>query len=193
MANDVVFSAKNRPQRLCKTCGKCCTMAVCQYTQEELQEFSLDKESEAKDFLECFEPYETLDIPNEISPEYVQIVIEKLREQGKFVEGAPIFYRCKYVGENNLCTKYEDRYGWCHRTPTHAWTLMPPDCGFRGWQFAVREQIKHNIRKLKEHLYECELLYGEGNIPAENMTVAELREIVNEKIKAFERFGSWNW
>ncbi len=193
MVNDVGFSAKNRPQRLCKMCGQCCTMAVCQYTQEELKEFSSCEESEASDFLKCFEPYETLDKPKLISPKYVEIVINKLKEQGKYVEGAQIFYHCKHIGEDGKCTKYENRYGWCHRTPTHAWTLMPPDCGFRGWQFAVREQVKYNIRKLKERLYECEVLYGEGFIPSKNMSVAALRKIVNEKIKAFERFGSLNW
>lgn len=190
---EVSYSSKNRPQRLCKKCGKCCTMALCQYSLDELREFAHCPESESKDFLEVFVPYDNLDIPMQISKEYVELALSLLKEQGKYREGAPVFYRCKYINDDNTCSKYENRYGWCHRAPTHAWTLMPIGCGFAGWQFALREQIKHNVRKLKEYLYECELLYGEGIIPDKNITVPKLRQVIMTKILAFERFGSLNW
>lgn len=193
MSEEKVYSAKTRPQRLCKMCGKCCTMAVPQYSYEDLKEFSNCKESEAGDFLEVLKPYENLDIPREICNEYVEIVLEKLKEQEKYEENKPIFYHCKYVGEDNKCLNYENRYGWCHRAPSHGWTLMPVGCGFEGWQFGLREQIKHNIRQLKEYLYECEMIYGEGIIPSQKISVADFRAIVMEKVKAFERFGSFYW
>ncbi len=191
--DEIVYSAKHRPQRLCKKCGKCCTMAVCRYSKEELVQFSVCEESEASDFLDSFVPYDNLNEPQKICAEYVELVINKLIEQGKYNENEPIFYHCKYITEDNKCSIYENRYGWCMRTPNHGWTLMPNECGFAGWQFALREQIKHNVRKLKEYLYECEILYGEGIIPSENITVKELKELVMERIIPFERFGSLNW
>ena len=190
---EIIYSAKNRPQRLCKQCGKCCTMAVCKYSKEELEEFSACQESEAGDFLDAFIPYENLDEPSKISQEYVDVMVNKLKEQDKYKEGENIFYHCKYINPDNTCSIYENRYGWCKRTPNHGWTLMPSGCGFEGWQFALREQIKHNVRKIKEYIYECEVLYGEGEIPSKKITVKELKEIAMQRILKFERFGAMNW
>ena len=190
---NIVYSNKTRPQRLCKMCGKCCKMAVSMYSFDEMVEFSADKESEANDFLEVFVPYENLNEPRKFSPEYVDIVINKLKEQGKYNENEPVFYHCKYIKDDNSCKIYEKRYGWCKRCPAHAWMLMPVGCGFSGWQFALREQIMHDVRKLKEYLYECEMLYGEGEIPSKNMTVKELKELILSKIEPYKRFGSMYW
>lgn len=186
----IVYSAKNRPQRLCKMCGKCCTLAVARYSFDELKKFANCPESEAADFLSAFVAYDNLEEPRKISQQYVDLVIEKLQEQGKFKKDDPIFYRCKYIDENNCCSIYENRFGWCKRMPNHAWTLIPCGCGFEGWQFLLREQIKHNIRKLKEYLYEIETLYGDGIIPSKGITVEQMRQKIMEKIKPFERFGS---
>jgi len=188
-----IYSTKTRPQRLCKECGKCCKIAVSQYTYEEIEEFSVDKDSEAGDFLKVFVPYKNLDEPQKISPKYVNLIINKLKEQGKYKEGEPVFYHCRHLMTNNQCSIYENRYGWCKRCPAHAWMLMPDGCGFLGWQFALREQIMHDVRKLKEYLYECEILYGDGEIPNKNMTVPQLRELLSSKFKSFERFGSLYW
>ena len=143
--------------------------------------------------MNVFIPYETLDKPRKISPEYVTTIINKLKENGKYKDGEPVFYHCKHIMEDNKCSVYENRYGWCKRCPAHAWMIMPDGCGFQGWQFALREQIMHDVRKIKEYLYECEILYGEGTVPDKNMTVAELRELILAKIKPYERFGSLYW
>ena len=168
-------------------------MAVCQYTVEELKEFATDKESEAGDFLDVFIPYENLEEPKKISSEYVDIIVNKLKEQGKYNDGEAIFYHCKHIQPDNKCAIYSNRYGWCRRCPLHAWTIMPVGCGFSGWQFALREQIMHYVRKLKEYLYEYEILYGEGEIPSKKISVPEIREQIYSKIKAFERFGAFYW
>ena len=193
MFEPLVYSTKNRPQRLCKMCGKCCKLAVSKYSFDEMIEFSTDKNSEASDFLDVFVPYENLDEPRKISPEYVDIIINKLKEQDKYIENEPVFYHCKYIMPDNRCSIYEKRSNICKRCPAHAWMLMPVGCGFSGWQFGLREQIMHDVRKLKEYLYECEILYGEGEIPSKNITVAQLRDLIYSKIKPYERFGSMCW
>lgn len=174
-------------------CGLCCKLAVSQYSFEDMKFFANDKESEAGNFLDIFIPYENLDEPRAISSEYVDIVINKLKETGQYKEGEPIFYHCKYLQADNSCAIYESRSNTCKRCPAHAWMLMPVGCGFGGWQFALREQIMHDVRKLKEYLYECELLYGDGEIPARKMTVPQLRDLIYSKIKPYERFGSMYW
>ncbi len=192
--NKLEYSTKTRPQRLCKACGKCCTMAVCQYTKEELEQFSECKESEAGDFLSVFTPYKNLDIPRTISTEYVDFIVNKLKEQNKFDEKEPIFLKCKHSMPGGACAIYENRFGWCRRAPRHAWTIMPCGCGFEGWQFGLREQIKHSVRVLKEYLYECEITYGhDGIVPGKNITVRELTEKIKSKIAPYERFGAFYW
>ena len=169
-------------------------MAVCQYTKEELKAFSEDKESEARDFLSVFTPYESLEEPMKLSPEYVEVIINKLKETGHYDEKQPVFLKCKHALPNNKCAIYENRFGWCRRAPRHAWSIMPTGCGFTGWQFGLREQIKHSVRQLKEILYQYEILYGEhGFIPAKNTTVDELRKKIFDKIAPYERFGVMYW
>ena len=189
-----LYSTNTRPQRLCKQCGLCCTMAVCRYTQEELKTFAEDKESEAGDFLSVFTPYENLDEPKKLSAEYVEVIINKLKETGKYDENEPVFLKCKHSMPGGKCAIYEKRFGWCRRAPQHAWAIMPTGCGFTGWQFGLREQIKHTVRQLKEILYKYEVLYGEhGFIPSKNMSVDELRESILKKLAPFERFGVMYW
>ena len=94
---------------------------------------------------------------------------------------------------DNRCGIYEKRSDICKRCPAHAWMLMPVGCGFAGWQFALSEQIMHDVRKIKEYLYECEMIYGEGEIPSRKITVPQLRELLLSKIKPYERFGSMYW
>jgi len=191
---EIEYSTKTRPQRLCKACGKCCTMAVCQYTKEELEQFSECKESEARDFLSVFKAYEDLEEPLKISPEYVELIVNKLKEQGIYNEQNPLFLKCKYALPGGTCSIYQNRFGWCRRTPRHAWTMMPCGCGFEGWQFGLREQIKHSVRVLKEYLYECEVIYGrDGTVPGKSITVRELKKKIESKISPYERFGAFYW
>ena len=183
---EIVYSAKNRPQRLCKQCGKCCTMAVCKYSKAELENYSSCQESEAGDFLEVFIPYENLEEPSKISSQYAETVVSKLKEQGKYKEGENIFYHCKYINSDNTCSIYENRYGWCKRTPNHGWTLMPTGCGFEGWQFALREQIKHNVECIKKQIKDK--LINEGYfIPGNDLPMQAVVDVLKIDIDRLER------
>ncbi|MCQ2958307.1 MAG: YkgJ family cysteine cluster protein [Candidatus Gastranaerophilales bacterium] len=188
------YSSYTRPQRLCKQCGLCCTMAVFQYSQEDLDKFFERNDEEIDDFMDVFTPYKTLDKPRELAPEYVDIVVNEMKSQGIYDENRPVFMKCKHALDGGKCAIYQNRFGWCKRTPRHAWTLMPVGCGFKGWQFGLQEQIKHGVRQLKEILYEYEILYGEnGFIPSKNMTVKELKDKIMQKILPYKRFGSLYW
>jgi len=103
------------------------------------------------------------------------------------------FYYCPHIGDDNLCMIYETRPNCCRRAPRHGWSLMPPGCGFEGWQFEQREKHKKMIRSVKEHLYTIEKLSKDGKVPGRDITVEELKKTVEEKIKPWERFGSMFW
>ena len=64
---------------------------------------------------------------------------------------------------------------------------------FSNENFAIREKLKHNVRLMKEYLYECEIVYGENKIPMENITVEQLKNRINEKITPLKKFGADNW
>lgn len=59
--------------------------------------------------------------------------------------------------------------------------------------FHIREKLKHDVRLLKEYLYECEIIYGNDKIPIENITVEQLKEKINEKIAPLKQYGADNW
>lgn len=46
---------------------------------------------------------------------------------------------------------------------------------------------------MKEYLHECEIIYGEAKITNENITVKQLKEKLEEKIKPYKNFGADNW
>ncbi len=70
---------------------------------------------------------------------------------------------------------------------------MPPGCGFEGWQFEEREKTKQYVRKLKEYLITAEATAENGIVQGKDITIEELREIINKKIAQWEKYGSDLW
>ncbi|MFA6988866.1 MAG: YkgJ family cysteine cluster protein [Candidatus Gastranaerophilaceae bacterium] len=179
------------PQHLCKMCGRCCRAIIPEYSFSELEKLSKEGDDEADVFVNIFKRYDSIESARKVVPEQVEQVLRELTYQNKDLDINSInFYYCPYITEENKCSRHETRPDCCRRAPRHGWSLFPPGCGFEGWQFEKRERIKKSIRSLKEYLYEKEILHGEGPIPNQNMTVAEFRKIVDEKINEWERYGA---
>jgi len=181
------------PQYLCKMCGRCCKAIVPEYSHEELEKLAEQGDSEARVFTEFFNRYPTLDDAMKVVPEHVNQIIQTLKDKGSYNEETFTVYYCPYITENNMCSIHEQRPDCCRRAPRHGWSLMPPGCGFDGWRFEMREQHKKTIRSLKEYLYEVKQLSPNGVIPGQKMTVNELENLINEKIKPWEKYGSRYW
>ena len=49
-----------RPQRLCKMCGKCCRVVVASVPHEELVKNAENGDKSSLEFLELFEPYDSV-------------------------------------------------------------------------------------------------------------------------------------
>jgi len=183
---------EKRPQRLCKMCGKCCRMATSSIPFEHIKEMS-DKDKSAQDFLEIFEPYNSIEEAKKFDSETVDNIIGLLNIDNNFNKENTTFYHCKYIQPDNLCSKYKSRPTLCLHFPSTPWAIVPPGCGFEGWLFWKREEIKHKIRLEKEELIELKLL----KIRTHDEDTLKKIELVEQKIKRninlYQKYGSENW
>lgn len=179
---------------LCHKCGRCCRSATTYNSYQKLQELVAAGDQEATNFLSIFEPYPSIEAAREVVPEQVEQVLRVLAERKDIPLDEVTFYHCRYVTEEGLCGIYERRPRVCKEAPYNGWSVMPPGCGFEGWQFAQRESHKAEIRKLKEMQYRMEQLSPDGvHLPTRNMTLDDLREVVNQSIAPWKSYGSEYW
>lgn len=182
------------PQGICNQCGDCCRSATTFYPYHKLLEFVETGEKEAKEFLDIFEPYASIEEARKVVPRQVDQVLKVVEQRDDMNIEEVTFYHCRYIDENNLCTIYERRPRCCREAPKHGWSVMPPGCGFESWQFDMRERQKKMVRELKESLYLMESLSPDGiMMPTRDMTLEELRKTVQEKIAPWKRFGADHW
>ena len=98
----------------------------------------------------------------------------------------------KYIHDNK-CSIHATRPDCCRRAPRNGWSLFPPDCGFKGWQFQHKEKVKASVRKLKEYLLELELLPDDYVLKERNKTVKEMKDFIKEKIAPWRKYGADLW
>lgn len=181
------------PQHLCKMCGKCCKAITTPYTHEELVELAREGQEEAKVFVEVFKRYESIAAARAAVPDHVNKIMDMLSKKEGFDPSKITFYYCPHLTEQNTCAIHSTRPDCCRRAPRNGWSLFPPGCGFLGWQFMQRERVKETIRKLKEYLIELDLLSPDYVIPDRNVTASELKEVILERIKPWEKYGADFW
>lgn len=179
---------------LCLMCGKCCLAIATEYTHEKLIEMANKDEKEAKIFVDFFKRYDSIADARKVVPDQVNQILrhKKLPED---LQGTEIpFYYCEKITSDKKCTIHNDRPLCCRYAPLDGWALMPPKCGYTGWQFVEKERIKQNIRSLKEQIYEIETLGGPDAVVDElGITLKEFKEQVAKKIEPFERYGAKGW
>ena len=180
---------------MCHKCGKCCRSATTHNNHAKLLELAANGDKEAVDFLEIFEPYASVEDARQVVPDQVDQVMKVIESREDMDETNVTFYHCRYVSPEGLCTIYERRPRCCREAPGHGWSVMPPGCGFEGWQFEQREKQKRMIRDLKTSAYVMEQLSPDGiHHPVRpDTTLADLRAMVDEKIKPWKLFGSHYW
>lgn len=189
-SNDFI---KNRPQRLCKMCGRCCRVATTPKTFEELNELAKSGDESAQDFLRLFEPYPSLEEARKVVPEIVDNIIGHLQKGALYEEDKLTFYRCRYIQDNNLCGIYQDRPELCDRFPSTPWAVEPPGCGFEGWLFQKREETKQKIRRQKENLLFLENALLELKNPEQIAKTVELIEKIKNTIDSYSKYGAYDW
>lgn len=182
-----------RPQHLCHMCGKCCRVVTTSISYAELKQMEQDGDKGAVDFLSLFVPYDSIESARNVDAGVVDNIINRLKSDGSFDEKKITFYGCKYLQDNNLCSRYETRLDLCKHCPSTPWSIVPPGCGFEGWLFWQREEIKQKIRKSKEELLELKLL----RMRTKDENTLQKINIVEHKIQRgidfYKKYGSENW
>lgn len=193
ISNEPITYLPEFPQHLCNMCGKCCRAITTPYTHEELVELAKQGQEEAKVFVEIFQRYDSIEDAQKAVPDHIQNILTVLSQKPDFDESKVTFYHCPHLTEENKCSIHTIRPDCCRRAPRNGWSLFPPDCGFKGWQFQQRERIKSSIRMLKEYILELDLLESDFVIKDRNMTVLEMKNLISEKIKPWEKYGANFW
>jgi len=183
------------PQYLCRMCGRCCKSIATADSHEELIRLADLGNPEAKVFTEFFKRFPNIEEAHKVVPEQVDQIIGILKKENgeDFDENTISFYYCPHITEDNKCSMHGTRPTVCQRAPHHGWSVMPPGCGFEGWQFELREKYKKMARKLKEHLIAIEAISEDGKVPGKDMTVEELRQKIEDRIKPWSKYGSMFW
>lgn len=125
-----IDSGRNKCE--CACCASCCNLASSEYSREELLQKAENGDKFAQEFTSIFVPYESTDEARKIYPDYVSLVEEQF-EDDKGIQ----FYHCPKIGEDNLCTDYENRPQICRDFPTNPLVVFPPACSFRKWKDEV--------------------------------------------------------
>ncbi len=180
---------------LCHKCGKCCRSATTYHSHARLLEMVAQGDKEAIDFLEIFEPYDSVEDARLVEPTQVEAVLKEVERRPDMKLEDVTFYHCRYVTPEGLCGIYERRPRCCREAPGHGWSMMPPGCGFEGWQFEQREKQKRLIRDLKTSVYIMEQMSPDGihHPTRPDTTLDDLRAVMAEKIKPWKLFGSEYW
>ncbi len=194
VSNEQVVYTSDFPQHLCNMCGKCCKAITTPYTYEELVELAAQGQEEAKVFVEIFERYSSIDEAKAAVPDHVENILNQLRKNNPDLDESKVtFYHCPHLTPDNKCSIHSTRPDCCRRAPRNGWSLFPPNCGFKGWQFQQRERVKASVRKLKEYLLELELLEPHTVLSGRNMTASEMKALIKSKIKPWEKYGANFW
>jgi hypothetical protein len=122
----------DRRQSHCIGCGTCCKLACSEFSPDELTKKAKDGDNYASQFIQTFVPYESLETPRKIFPEYVKLLEDK-QESGYY------FYHCPKVTEDNRCPDYDNRPQICRDFPDNPLGFLPFSCGFNDWKLKTEE------------------------------------------------------
>jgi Fe-S-cluster containining protein len=184
---------KSRPQRLCLKCGRCCKVVTTELTYNELTKMAEAGDKESMDFLDIFEPYESIEKAKKVDKKTVDNILSKIKTNDIIDEKNITFYKCKYLLDNNLCEIYKNRKELCYRFPSSLWAIIPPGCGFEGWFFEKKEEIKKIIRKQKEEILDLEILLIESKTEEQKQKIKKIKENIESNIKKYEKYGAMYW
>lgn len=183
----------NKRPDLCRMCGKCCRVVTTSVPYDELKAKADSGDEGAIDFLDIFVPFESIEAARAVDSGIVDNIINGLNSDGVSETENLTFYTCKYLQDNNLCGKYEERKTLCKHFPSTPWAIVPPCCGFEGWLFLKREEIKQKIRKSKEDLLELKVLRNKVTDEDTLKKIDAVEHKILSNIELYKNRGSENW
>ena len=81
----------------------------------------------------------------------------------------------------------------CKHCPSSPWVIVPPGCGFEGWLFWQREEIKQKVRRYKEELLELALLRKKTKDTETVNKILAVEQKIKKNIDMYKKYGSENW
>lgn len=139
----------------CSCCGICCRCAIPSRPKETLLE-TRPNSSFTKDFFSLFEPYSSIEEAKTVCKEVVERSLKAIKDKDSIV-----FYKCKYLSDDNRCNVYEDRPDLCRVHPDNPYLLIPESCSFRKWSDECKKKhtrLKEELNRLKEYKNQLEEL-----------------------------------
>lgn len=128
----IVEINKTREKYSCNKCAACCKLASSEFSYDELKERAQNGDVFSKEFISVFIPYQNKDDARVQYPEFFDLLKKKYD-----TEDGIYFYHCPKIGEDNLCTDYENRPNICRDFPNNPLVIFPKDCGYKKWQDEV--------------------------------------------------------
>ena len=119
---------------VCNKCGDCCKLAASTYSYDQLKQRAMRGDKYSEEFVSVFVPYESEEKAKAANPEYFELLNNLLENDRVY------FYYCPKLGEDNLCTIYDDRPSICKDFPYNPLKLLPSKCAFNAWKNEVAHQ-----------------------------------------------------
>ena len=176
----------------CRKCGKCCKLMQSLKSYDELCELSQNGDKAAANFLKLFMPYETIEKAMEIDP----IAINKIIEINKKKFGSDTktyFYCCRYLKDDNTCKVYDVRPNLCKEYPKSPFTVVPENCGYEGYLFEAKENVKKYVRKMKEELLDISVIKQNSTDLNEIKRFNNIENKYSAIINKYSEYGSNDW
>jgi len=154
----------------CGMCGRCCKAATPSSPPIALIKKAGQGDSNARDLLNIFEPYESIEEIKKTYPTLVERAMQIASKSPKFDScDQVVFYKCRYLSDKNNCMIYEDRPQLCRDYPDTPFLLMHEECAFKEWSTTCKERYSQlnnelkALKKLQEILKETELTNNEDH------------------------------
>jgi Fe-S-cluster containining protein len=146
----------------CNQCAQCCKCASPSTPTFELIERAKKGDSFAMDFLSIFEPYKDIDEAGKSNPDIIERSLKICeKDNSKVNKENIVFYKCKYISDDNKCLIYEDRPRLCREYPDIPFLIFAKGCAYENWSKECKEKynaLQGELAKAKELKKEIENL-----------------------------------
>ncbi len=158
------------PKPRCCSTGDCCKGVSPSTPFYKLLKRAAEGDEFARNFFSIMIPYASHAEARQVVPGIVAKTVEAARKLPEFEndEYDVVFYRCRYLQEDNRCGVHEDRPQFCRDYPDTPFVVMAPECAYIPWAkackkkyFEMREKVSH-LEELKAEL--TALREGKGGL-----------------------------
>jgi Fe-S-cluster containining protein len=131
----------NEPRPKCCSHGDCCKAASPSIPVKELWAKAREGEAFAQGFLSIMQPYPSHEAARAVVGSLVERTLAAAAKSEHFSSPEEVvFYHCRYLGEQNQCTIYEDRPQFCRDYPDTPFVVMADGCAFESWRSVCKSK-----------------------------------------------------